>query len=205
MGNIEGGIMKLKHSLILLSLLSIVLIYGCESDMTYVPPKKVESIPSEVKTSSETPAIAPSEPEPPKIQTFRIGDTATDNQLKVTVNDVRFTSTINEKGNEFLVAIAPSRKEYAIVDITVENVLLDKTQSVSTLLGMTMVDQDGYNYDLDFEGFTSLDKGFKDGEILPNMKKRGQIAFLVPKDATDLKFIYKFDVFVGTTAVFDVK
>ena len=37
------------------------------------------------------------------------------------------------------------------------------------------------------------------------MKKRGQIAFLVPKDATDLKFIYKFDVFVGTTAVFDVK
>ena len=205
MGNIEGGIMKLKHSLILLSLLSIVLIYGCESDMTYVPPKKVESVPSGLETSSETPAIAPSEPEPPKIQTFRIGDTATDNQLKVTVNDVRFTSTINEKGNEFLVAIAPSRKEYAIVDITVENVLLDKTQSVSTLLGMTMVDQDGYNYDLDFEGFTSLDKGFKDGEILPNMKKRGQIAFLVPKDATDLKFIYKFDVFVGTTAVFDVK
>ena len=205
MGNIEGGIMKLKHSLILLSLLSIVLIYGCESDMTYVPPKKVESVPSGLETSSETPAIAPSEPEPPKIQTFRIGDTATDNQLKVTVNDVRFTSTINEKGNEFLVAIAPSRKEYAIVDITVENVLLDKTQSVSTLLGMTMVDQDGYNYDLDFEGFTSLDKGFKDGEILPNMKKRGQIAFLVPKDATDLKFIYKFDIFVGTTAVFDVK
>jgi len=205
MGNIEGGIMKLKHSLILLSLLSIVLIYGCESDMTYVPPKKVESVPSGLETSSETPAIAPSEPEPPKIQTFRIGDTATDNQLKVTVNDVRFTSTINEKGNEFLVAIAPSRKEYAIVDITVENVLLDKTQSVSTLLGMTMVDQDGYNYDLDFEGFTSLDKGFKDGEILPNMKKRGQIAFLVPKDATDLKFIYKFDVFVGTTAVFDIK
>ena len=205
MGNIKGGIMKLKHSLILLSLVSIIFIYGCESDTTYVPPKKVESIPSEVKTSSETPAIAPSEPEPPKIQTFRIGDTATDNQLKVTVNDVRFTSTINEKGNEFLVAIAPSRKEYAIVDITVENVLPDKTQSVSTLLGMTMVDQDGYNYDLDFEGFTSLDKGFKDGEILPNMKKRGQIAFLVPKDATDLKFIYKFDVFVGTTAVFDIK
>src|SRR3989338_6864300 len=205
MGNIEGGIMKLKHSLILLSLLSIVLIYGCESDMTYVPPKKVESVPSGLETSSETPAIAPSEPEPPKIQTFRIGDTATDNQLKVTVNDVRFTSTINEKGNEFLVAIAPSGKEYAIVDITIENILPDKTQSVSTLLGMTMVDQDGYNYDLDFEGFTSLDKGFKDGEILPNMKKRGQIAFLVPKDATDLKFIYKFDVFVGTTAVFDIK
>ena len=201
--------MKLKNILILIGLILIILVYGCTSDTEYTPPTKIDSALNDVETKAETPAITPSEPktqtEPPKAQIFNTGDTATDNQLKVTVNDVRFISTINEKGSEFLVAIAPSGKEYGIVDITIENILPDKTQSVSTLLGMTVVDQDGYNYDLDFEGFTYLDKGFKDGEILPNMKKRGQIAFLVPKDATDLKFIYKFDVFVGTSAVFDIK
>ena len=46
---------------------------------------------------------------------------------------------------------------------------------------------------------------FKDGEILPGMKKRGELAYLVPSDATDLKFLYQFDLFTGTTAVFDIK
>ena len=50
-----------------------------------------------------------------------------------------------------------------------------------------------------------MDKSFQDGEILPGMKKRGEIPFLVPSDATDLKFIYKFDMFGGTSAVFDIK
>ena len=81
----------------------------------------------------------------------------------------------------------------------------DKTQSVSTLAETTVVDQDGYTYSLDFGALTALDKGFADGEILPNMKKRGQIGFLVPSDATDLKFIYKFDLFAGTSAIFDIK
>jgi len=104
-----------------------------------------------------------------------------------------------------LVAEAPSGKQYAVVDITVENVLSDKTQSVSTLTETIVLDQDGYNYNLDFEGLTALDKSFKDGEILPGMEKRGEIAFLVPSDVTNLKFIYKFDLFMGTTVVFDIK
>ena len=144
-------------------------------------------------------------PEPPKIQTFKPGDTATDNELKVTVNSVNFVSKIDQKDNEFLIAEAPSGKQYAIIDLTIENILSDKTQSVSTMMETTIVDQDGYNYDLDFEGFTALDKSFKDGEILPGMKKRGELAYLVPSDATDLKFLYQFDLFTGTTAVFDIK
>ncbi len=182
-------------------LVGLIFVNGCESDTEYTPPSKVESTPSEVETQSESEI----QPEQPKTQTFNIGDTATDNELKVTMNNVRFVSKIDEVDNEFLVAEAPSGKEYVIVDITVENILPDKTQAVSTLAETTLVDQDGYTYDLDFEGAMALDKGFKDGEILPNMKKRGEIAFLVPSDATDLKFIYKFDLFVGTSAIFDVK
>jgi len=188
--------MNLKNSLISVLVISIILIYGCSTDTTYSPPAKVAPTQEQVETPPQAPVTAP---------ILKVGTAATDNELKVTLNSVDFVSIIDEQDNEFMVAKAPSGKEYAIVDITVENVLPDKTQIVSTVLGMTVVDQDGYNYDIDFEGAIALDKGFKDGEILPGMKKRGQIAFLVPKGATDLRFIFKFDAFVGTSAVFDIK
>ncbi len=51
----------------------------------------------------------------------------------------------------------------------------------------------------------ALDKAFKDGEILPGMKKRGELVYEVPMSAEDLTFAYKFDLFGGTTALFDIK
>jgi len=196
---------KIWFGFVAILIVAVVLISGCTSDTEYTPPSKVESTPSSGETPSETPTTSPSEPEPPKTQTFNVGDTATDNELEVIVNNVKFVSKIDEQDNEFLVVEASSGKQYAIIDITIENVLSDKTQIVSTLAETTILDQDGYNYDLDFEGLVALDKSFKDGEILPGMKKRGELAYLVPSDATDLKFIYKFDLFTGTTAVFDIK
>jgi len=204
---------KYGFGIIVLLLVVGVFLSGCSSDTEYTPPSKVESTQSEKVASAETKkteivepvAKVESKPEPPKVQTLNIGETATDNELKVTINSVEFVSKIDEVDNQFMVAEAPSGKQYAVVDITVENVLSDKTQSVSTMMETTILDQDGYNYDMDFEGFTALDKSFKDGEILPGMIKRGQVAYLVPGDATDLKFIYKFDLFTGTSAVFDIK
>jgi len=193
--------MKVYYSSFIIFLIGISVISGCSSDSQYVPPSKVESTTNgEVATEKTEPDVTQ-----PTTKTFGIGDTATDNELDVTVNNVRFSSVINEKDNEFLVAQAPTGKQYAIIDLTVENSLPDKTQSISTLVETTVVDQDGYNYDVDFEGFTALDKTFKDGEVLPGMKKRGEVPYLVPADATDLKFVYKFDVFTGTSAVFDIK
>ncbi len=200
---------KFYFGLVALLLVAVVLMSGCTSDTEYNPPSKVESSPNGAELPSENETIAPPEPElppeQPKTETFNVGDTATDNELKVTVNNVRFVSKIDEQDNEFLVAEAPSGKEYAVVDLTVENILPDKTQIISTLGATTITDQEGYNYDLDFEGLVALDKSFKDGEVLPGMKKRGEIAYLVPSDATDLKYMYKFDLFSGTTAIFDIK
>ena len=200
---------KFYYGFIAILLVAIVSISGCTSDTEYAPPSKVESAPNDGETQPETQTTTTNEPdtpsEPPKTQTFNVGDTATDNELKVTVNNIKFVSKIDEKENEFMIAEASTGKEYAVVDITVENVLSDKTQTISTMMVTTILDQDGYNYDIDFEGLTALDKSFKDGEILPGMKKRGELAYLIPSDTTDLKFIYKFDLVTGTTAVFDIK
>ncbi|MFH1127546.1 MAG: DUF4352 domain-containing protein [archaeon] len=208
--------MKFKHSfLFILILVAVVFVSGCSSDTEYVQPEKLESstsgsdlvenTPEPVKTTEIPEPIKQAEPEPPKVQIFNVGDTATDKELKVTVNKVRFTSKIDEKDNQFMIAEAPSGKQYAIIDITIENILADKTQSISTTYLTTVNDQDGYDYEIDFEAQIALDKSFKDGEILPTMKKRGEIVYLVPSDVTDLKFIYKYDLVSGTSAVFDIK
>lgn len=175
---------------------------GCTSDTEYNPPSKVETT-STVEEEQETPTETRTEA--PKIQIFNVGDTTTDDELKITVNNVRFTTKIDEQNNEFLVAKAQSGKQYVIIDITIENILPDQTQAISTLGLTSVIDQDGYEYTLDFEGLVALDKSFKDGEVLPGMKKRGEVVYLVPNDATDLKFRYKFDLFTGTTVIFDIK
>ena len=193
---------KFIRNLIICLLLLIIFINGCSSDTPYTPPSKVE-------LNSVHDTVIVSEPakkqETPKTQIFKVGDTATDNQLKITLNNIKFVSKIDETNNEFSVAEPPSGKQYVVVDLTIENILPDKTQAISTFAESEISDQDGYSYNIDFRGLTALDKSFKDGEILPGMKRRGETAYLVPTSATDLKFIYKFDLFTGTTAVFNIK
>ena len=190
---------KFINGIAIVTLIMIIFFsIGCTSDTEYNPPSKVETT-STVEEEQETPTEAP------KIQIFNVGDTTTDDELKITVNNVRFTTKIDELNNEFLVAKAQSGKQYVIIDITIENILPDQTQAISTFGLTSVIDQDGYEYTLDFEGLVALDKSFKDGEVLPGMKKRGEVVYLVPNDVTDLKFRYKFDLFTGTTVIFDIK
>lgn len=188
-----------------------ILLSGCgSSDTKYESPEKVEAaeepVSPPVTETPSGPAAPAEEPEPePVVQIFQVGETATDGELKITVNAVEFVSVIDEQDNQFLVAEAPEGEEYLVIDLTVENVLPDEEQTVSTMLSTEVFDQDGYTYSLTFTGQSALDKAFDDGGILPGMKRRGDLAFLVPADATELKFMFEFDVFTGTTAVYEVK
>ena len=71
------------------------------------------------------------------------------------------------------------------------------------MINTEIIDIDGYTYDLDMMGLMYLDKSFKDGNILPGMKKRGELVYEVPSTVKDLKFAYKFDL-IGTTALFNI-
>lgn len=201
--------MNLRYAGILYAFMFlVVMISGCTSDTPYQAPAKVETAPVQNVVNTPAPTLNVDstqqtiKQEIPKIRTFKIGDTATDDQLKVTLNSIRYAQKIDEQNNEFLVAVAPEGKTYAIVDITIENMLADKTQSISSILETEIVDAEGYSYGLDFAGYTALSQQFKDGDILPGMKRRGKWAYLVPSNAAGQKFIFKFDAFTGTAAVF---
>jgi len=198
--------MNAKYGIIILLIIGVLLFSGCTSDTKYEQPSNVNNngTPSETTNVPSTDTDAPA-PESQGVQTFAVGETATDGELNITVNSIRFTEKIDEQDNEFLVAEAAQGKEYLIIDITAENIKSDETQSVSTMFSSEIIDDEGYTYTQDFTGLTALDKAFKDGEILPGNKKRGELAFEVPKNATTLQFAFKFDMFTGTTALFDVK
>lgn len=203
---------KIKgYIIIVISIFFIFFTVGCTSDTEYNPPSEVENTSDiEEETTSNTEEKTTENPtenptESPTVHIFNIGDTATDDELKITVNDVRFTTKIDEVDNEYLVAEASSGNQFVIIDITIENILPDKTQSSGTSYGTEVIDIDGYTYDQDFDGQCALDKAFDDGDILPGMKKRGELVYEVPISTDDLKFVYKFEMFGDTTALFDIK
>lgn len=196
----------IKYYLFILFLISLLALSGCGStDTKYVPLSKVESIQNKIETPVTTPSELEAQPENSKIQIFKIGETATDNQLKVTVNSVEYEKMLYFKSAYSSIPMEISEgNEFLIIDLTIENILSDKIQTPVLNLQTSVTDQDSYSYQLDTAS-VALDKVYDNKDILPGMKKRGKVAYSVPEDSTDLKFIFKFDVFQGKTAVFDIK
>ncbi|WP_100372977.1 DUF4352 domain-containing protein [Bacillus sp. FJAT-45037] len=85
------------------------------------------------------------------------------NQLLMTVNHIRTEESINE-GMQFV-----------IVDLTIENE--SKSVQEFTLFKMTMTDSEGYAYSHSSRVET---KGILGGQLHPDRKNRGEVAFEVP-------------------------
>jgi len=195
----------ISFGLIAILIVGIVFISGCVSDRTYEQPSKVET-PTQEETQSE-----PSTTEP-AVKTFKVGETASDGKLAITVNSksfldkITYKRTIESMGEKYTSTFdfkPKSGYQFLILDITIENLQSDKTATVSPLLQFKVSDENGYSYD--YSLYTAyLDRKWESGDILPGMKKRGNAAFEVPKDAKGLKFSFLFEI-GGTTAVFDLE
>lgn len=147
----------------------------------------------------------------PPIKIFKIGEVASDGKLAITVNRVSFsdkliyTQIMEIMGEPHTSTFKLKPKDgyqFLILDITIEN-LLETPTTVSSLLQFKVFDEEGYYYDYSLFGTRYLDKKWEDGDILPKMKRRGKIAFEVPKNVKGLKFAFLFDI-SRTTAVFDL-
>lgn len=194
--------MKMRYILLLMVCLTIIVVSGC-SDVPYEQPSKIEP----TTTLETTPEV-----EKPTVKTFKVGESATDGRLKVSVNSIDFkdkivfSETTTLMGEEYTTTIDSNPKagyQFLILDLTVENLQTDMTTMISSILSFEVSDSDGYTYDFSIETFT-IDRGWEDGDILPQMKKRGKVVFEVPKNPIGLKFAFKFGVMAGQTAVFEL-
>jgi len=191
----------IKIALLALALILIVLIAGCTSSTNYEQPATGKAIQSETPQPVEQPKPAGQ----PAVKTFKVGDSATNGKLSITLNNVRYAQTIDEKNNEYLVAKASEGKKFVIIDVTLENLEKDKTHPISSIMMFKLADKEGYGYNLDFAAFTALDKACKcDGDLLPGMKMRGELPFEVPENAQGLQLFFLYGI-GETTAVFDLQ
>lgn len=108
------------------------------------------------------------------------GDTA------VLLNSVEFTDRIGDY------AEAEEGNEFAVVNITTTNDS-DEEKQISTLLQMLVKDDRGNSYGFSLSGTSGLDRAYDETTPLASGEsRRGEMAYEVPADASDLYWIFEF-------------
>jgi hypothetical protein len=192
----------MNKSIIFVFLLLVIVVFlsGCV-ERQYEQPR-------EVTTTTGPAAVTTTQP---VVKTFKVGETATNGKLAVTVNSrsfsdkITYTMTSTVMGKEYTYTYDYNPKpgyKFLILDLTVENLQSDKTVTLSSLLQFKVTDKDGYSYDYSI-GTAYLDRKWTDGDLLPGQKRRGNVAFEVAADAQGIKFNFLFEL-GGATAVFDL-
>jgi hypothetical protein len=117
-------------------------------------------------------------------QPLSIGQSATDGKAKVTVNSITFKDKLSDPKPSYAIG-----KKYLIVDITYENLQQNKTADVN-LNAMAVMDGGGFTFEQASD--VLLENPFIGNTILPQQNRTGNMLFIVPPEATFLKFQYDF-------------
>lgn len=91
-------------------------------------------------------------------------------------------------------------KKFVAVELLIVN-NSESAKSVSSLLQMSLKDETGQKYDVDFTASTAIGGASIDGELTPGEKVRGKVGFQVAENTRDLQFVFDADVF-GSGKVF---
>lgn len=91
-------------------------------------------------------------------------------------------------------------KKFVAVELLIVN-NSQSSMSVSTLLQMSMKDDTGQKYDVDFMASTAISGASVDGELAPGEKVRGKVGFQIAENAQGLQFVFDASVF-GSGKVF---
>jgi len=82
--------------------------------------------------------------------------------------------------------------------VAVEMIIVNQSEdaiSVSTMLQMTLKDETGQNYPVDFLASMAIDETSVDGELAPGERIRGKVGFQVPVEARGLQFVFDESLF----------
>jgi len=169
----------MKKVTALLVALSLVLLVGCASEVT---PAKVEA---------PSPEAAAAEAQPVTIETYKVGDTVSIGDVKITLNGARFS-----KGSEYFKPEAGEK--WLTINATIENQSSEAFAS-SSIMMFSLYDEDDYSADL---AFTNDEKGSLDGEIGAGRKIRGEMSYSVSEGQTQWELIFEPNVFGTGQAIF---
>lgn len=175
--------MKIGHTLLALLILTVI-ISGCvdngtEQTMPASEPIIIETTPVETIEPTYTAEPGPA----PAIQVRNIGQSVTDDNTKMTLNDVMYTYVINE-------ARAESGNQFLIINITTENIG-NKNLSYSGDQFIVLSYDGQYVYEEDISS-SVLVQHFNGENILPGYKRQGELVFQIPVDVKDIKLRFEY-------------
>lgn len=184
--------MNRKHNVVSLIALAVLLLVSLACGSSVSPTLVATSAPP-VDSGSQQQEQPTQAPTPVAQQNYKVGDVVAigDNVLVVL-------------GWENVTATDFSAPEAGKKFVAVELLIVNKSQSamsISTLLQMSMKDNTGQKYDVDFMASTAVGGGSIDGELAAGEKLRGKVGFQIPETAQGLQFVFDASVF-GTGKVF---
>ncbi len=194
----------MKRTFVICIILLSLIIMGCTSNTNSPVQQEKQPSDSDVQAPDEKQVQKPTEntvPEPIGQGVMKMGTTTSNSKIKITVNSVKFISKIDEANT----AAAPDGEEFAVVDITIENIQPKDNIQINANMLTVVKANDGTNYPVDVKATSALTNGYKIGNFEPGEKKEGELAYLVPKNAEHLQWIYKLDLAAGTNIVYQVK
>ena len=124
-------------------------------------------------------------PEPPK--DFKVGD-----EVRIGDNILMVIGWSEVAGDEFSKPDAGNK--FIAVDLLIVNTS-NSSDSISSLLQMSLKDDTGQKYQMDLMASAAAKKDSPDGELSPGERIRGTVGFQVPQDAKGLQFVFDASVF----------
>ncbi len=184
--------MRTKITLFAISML-IIATSGCVNNSTepVVPiPTQTEDVridTSDTPTETSTTPIDTSE----DIQIYNIGQNVSDNNTKMTLNNIIYTKIIDEGKN---ISNADTGKKFLIMNITIENIGKDKNISYpgSQFIILDTDEDIETIYEEDSGASLNLRKYFNGEDILPGTERKGELVFQVPENAKGLNLRFEF-------------
>lgn len=120
---------------------------------------------------------------------FSLGESVAYGDVEVTVNETRTEDSLGQ------FADPEEGSEYVVVDVSITNET-GQDKRFSTSLQMMVKDGEGYTYQQDISGMTSLDRPFDEGTPLADGEtRRGELAYQVPVDRSPLYWVFEFELF----------
>lgn len=122
---------------------------------------------------------------------YSVGQSVSDGNTKMTLNNIRYTGTIDKSGN---VSKAEQGNKFLILSITIENVGQDTNLSYDgnmfIILDTDEASERSYGEDtLSSEGWV---KHFNGTNIQPGNVRQGELAFQVPENANGLQLRFEY-------------
>ncbi len=150
--------------------------------------------PTAKPTDSPQPTNTPQPTDTPQVVTsFEVGDVVSINDYVMVV-----LGWSKSEGNDIFKPDAG--KGFVAVDVLFVN-QGSSSESLSSLLQMTLKDSTGQNYKPDLIAQSALNVSSPDGELTAGERSRGTVGFQVPQEANDLQFVFDASIW-GTGKIF---